>query len=45
MLDIKKVGVKISSLRKSFGCSQERLAELLCVTPQAVSKWEKCHCT
>lgn len=43
MLDSKKVGAKISSLRKSFGCSQEKLAELLCVTPQAVSKWENGH--
>lgn len=43
MLDIKKVGVKISSLRKSIGCSQEKLAELLRVTPQAISKWENGH--
>ena len=43
MLDIKKVGIRISSLRKSIGCSQEKLAELLSVTPQAVSKWENGH--
>ena len=35
MLDVKKVGLKISSLRKSIGFSQEKLAELLSVTPQA----------
>jgi transcriptional regulator with XRE-family HTH domain/tetrahydromethanopterin S-methyltransferase subunit G len=43
MLDIKEVGLKILSLRKSIGCSQEKLAELLCVTPQAISKWENGH--
>jgi transcriptional regulator with XRE-family HTH domain/tetrahydromethanopterin S-methyltransferase subunit G len=43
VLDTKKVGVKISSLRKSIGCSQEKLAELLNVTPQAISKWENGH--
>jgi len=43
MLDVKKVGMKISLLRKGFGCSQEKLAELLNVTPQAVSKWENGH--
>jgi len=43
MLNIKKVGLKISSLRKSIGCSQEKLAELLSVTPQAISKWENGH--
>jgi len=43
MLDMKKVGVKISSLRKSIGCSQEKLADLLSVTPQAISKWENGH--
>ncbi len=40
MLDTKKVGIKIASLRKSFGYSQERLAEMLNISPQAISKWE-----
>lgn len=39
MLDIKKVGVKISSFRKKNGLSQEKLAELLFISPQAISKW------
>lgn len=43
MLDAKKVGAKISSLRKEIGCSQEKLAELLKITPQAISKWENGH--
>jgi transcriptional regulator with XRE-family HTH domain/tetrahydromethanopterin S-methyltransferase subunit G len=43
MLDAKKVGLTIASLRKSVGYSQEKLAELLSVTPQAVSKWENGH--
>jgi Predicted transcriptional regulators len=43
MLDIKKVGVKIASLRKKNGLSQERLAEMLCISPQAISKWENGH--
>ncbi|GFZ30256.1 hypothetical protein CSC2_07820 [Clostridium zeae] len=43
MLDIKKVGVKIASLRKKNGLSQEKLAEMLCISPQAISKWENGH--
>ena len=43
MLDTKKVGIKIASLRKSFGYSQEKLAEILGVSPQAISKWENGH--
>ena len=43
MLDTKKVGIKIVSLRKSLGCSQEKLAEILCISPQAISKWENGH--
>lgn len=43
MLDTKKVGVKIASLRKKIGLSQERLAEMLCISPQAISKWENGH--
>jgi transcriptional regulator with XRE-family HTH domain/thiamine kinase-like enzyme len=43
MLDIKKVGVKIASLRKRNGLSQEKLSEMLCISPQAISKWENGH--
>ncbi len=36
----KTMGEIIKRLRKERGITQEALAELLCVTPQAVSKWE-----
>ena len=35
-----ELGNKIFSLRKSFGFSQEQLAEKLNVTRQTVSNWE-----
>ena len=34
------ISERIQSLRKSKGISQEELAEKLCVSRQAVSKWE-----
>jgi len=40
MLNRFKVANKISSLRKKHGLTGERLAEILEVSPQAVSKWE-----
>ena len=40
MIDIKKVGERIASLRKERGLTGEKFAELLDVSPQAVSKWE-----
>lgn len=43
MLDTKKVGIKIATLRKSIGLSQEKLAEMLNISPQAISKWENGH--
>lgn len=43
MLDLKLVGIKISSFRKKNELSQERLAELLNISPQAISKWENGH--
>lgn len=43
MLDTKKVGIKIATLRKSTGLSQEKLAEMLHISPQAISKWENGH--
>ena len=35
------IGKKIKSLRISKGLTQEELSELLYVTPQAISKWER----
>lgn len=43
MLDIKKVGLKICAFRKKAGYSQEKLADLLRISPQAISKWENGH--
>lgn len=43
MLDTNKVGIKIATLRKSIGLSQEKLAEMLHISPQAISKWENGH--
>ncbi|HWT73963.1 MAG TPA: helix-turn-helix transcriptional regulator [Mobilitalea sp.] len=43
MLDINKVGIKIATFRKSIGYSQDKLAESLCISPQAISKWENGH--
>lgn len=43
MLDTKKVGIKIATLRKSIGLPQEKLAEMLLISPQAISKWENGH--
>ena len=40
MLDFKAVGEKIHSLRTEAGYSQDKLAETLFVTRQAVSRWE-----
>lgn len=35
------LGKKITELRKEKGLSQKMLAEILEITPQAVSVWEK----
>ncbi len=43
MLDTKKIGTKIALLRKNCGYSQEKLADILCISPQAISKWENGH--
>ncbi|MDR0273087.1 MAG: helix-turn-helix domain-containing protein, partial [Clostridiales bacterium] len=43
MIDTKKVGTTIQSFRKNMNYTQDRLAELLRVSPQAVSKWENGH--
>lgn len=36
------LGKNIKAFRKNKGFTQEELADLLNITPQAVSKWEKC---
>lgn len=43
MLDTKQLGKRIAFLRKQSGMSQEKLAELLFISPQAISKWENGH--
>ncbi|MGN1419167.1 MAG: helix-turn-helix domain-containing protein [Acutalibacteraceae bacterium] len=35
------IGDKIKALRKSKKITQEQLAKILNITPQAVSKWER----
>ncbi len=40
MIDTKKFGERIATLRKECGFTGERFAELLDVSPQAISKWE-----
>lgn len=45
MLDTKQFGKRIALLRKQNGMSQEKLAGLLCISPQAISKWENGHTT
>lgn len=39
-MDAKNVGERISSLRKEQGITQKELADKLCITNKAVSKWE-----
>ena len=43
MIDTKRIGAVIQSLRKNMNYTQDKLAELLRVSPQAVSKWENGH--
>lgn len=43
MLNNKKVGTNISVFRKSVGLSQEKLADMLHISPQAISRWENGH--
>lgn len=40
MVDKETVGNKIYTLRKKMGITQDSLAKLVNVTPQAISKWE-----
>ena len=39
-MDTKQLGNNIAKFRKKRGMTQDNLAELLSVSPQAVSKWE-----
>ena len=39
-MDMQKMGKYIVKLRKGKGWTQQQLAEQLCVSPQAISKWE-----
>lgn len=40
-MDLKKTGRLISKKRKALNLKQDQLAQMLFVTPQAVSLWEK----
>ena len=40
MFDVKRMGKQIAHLRTGSSYTQEQLAEILNVSPQAVSKWE-----
>lgn len=35
------LGMNIASLRKSYGLTQEEVAEKICVSRQAIAKWER----
>ncbi len=42
-MNASKIGTRIAAMRKERGYTQESFAELLNVSPQAVSKWENGH--
>ena len=42
-MDMTRIGEKIASVRKDANLSQGELAEIIGVSPQAVSKWENGH--
>ncbi|MGE9842377.1 helix-turn-helix domain-containing protein [Selenomonas bovis] len=40
-MDAEKIGKGIGYLRRRYGFTQRYLAELLCISDKAVSKWER----
>ena len=44
MLELMKIGKQIALLRKAKGFTGEELAEILQISPQAISKWENGKC-
>ena len=44
MPELMRIGRQISTLRKAKGLTGEKLAEILQVSPQAISKWENGKC-
>ena len=44
MLELNKIGKQIKLLRKAKGLTGEKLAEILQISPQAISKWENGKC-
>lgn len=44
MLDQKSFGTKLRNHRKNLGMTQEEVAEMVGVSPQAISKWEAGDC-
>lgn len=44
MLDQKNFGAKLRNHRKNLGMTQEEAADLIGVSPQAISKWEAGEC-
>ena len=36
---------KIKTYRRTHGLTQAEFAQLLGVSPQAISKWERCECS
>ena len=41
MIDTSKLGQRIADARRARGLTQNQLAITVCVTAQAVSKWER----
>lgn len=41
MIDLKELSIRIGKRRRSLCMTQKQMADLLGVTPQAVSKWER----